>query len=613
MCGICGITWDNKELIKQMGSACKHRGPEHEGFYVDDHVSLCCERLRIIDLSDKASQPIHNEDQTIWVVLNGEIYNFRDLRESLEKKHDFYTNTDTEVIVHAYEEFGENCLQKLDGMFAFALWDMEKKKLFIARDRLGVKPLYYCIKSDKLLFASEIKSILQDLDIQRKLNCDALCQFVTYAYTIDGQTMFNGINELLPGHKLTFTFRDKKVKIEKYWDLQLTKNLQSDEKNLNTLRLLLESAINKRRVSDAPLGALLSGGLDSSVMVALLAKLSDKPVRTFTTGFGNELDEFDEARIVAEHCGTDHKEIMIDYSELINNLPSILWHMEFPYGRPSILSNFMVSNAIKKYVTVAYTGEGSDELFGGYNRYFIFTKNYSKQSLEQKIESISSGFFNNKKTREETFSDKVLKNYEGKTHPSKAFGKFIIENKKYGLFNTALLFELKTEIPGAQTWRIDRAGSAHAVELREPFLDHNLVEFCASLPEKLKINFDNHVSKKHILQKLAKEILPEKVARREKFPWGIPFYDFFNSEFMPIAKSFIEKSIKNRRPYLNVNKIDLEKISNKIIQYTVNRNKEIDDNILRQTLFLFNLELWHQIFIDSKDLKNQPLSLEKLI
>ena len=613
MCGICGITWDNKELIKRMGNACKHRGPEHEGFYVDDHVSLCCERLRIIDLSDKASQPIHNEDQTIWVVLNGEIYNFRDLRESLEKKHDFYTNTDTEVIVHAYEEFGENCLQKLDGMFAFALWDMEKKKLFIARDRLGVKPLYYCIKSDKLLFASEIKSILQDLDIQRKLNYDALCQFVTYAYTIDGQTMFNGINELLPGHKLTFTFRDKKVKIEKYWDLQLTKNLQPDEENLNTLRLLLESAINKRRVSDAPLGALLSGGLDSSVMVALLAKLSDKPVRTFTTGFGNELDEFDEARIVAEHCGTDHKEIMIDYSELINNLPSILWHMEFPYGRPSILSNFMVSNAIKKYVTVAYTGEGSDELFGGYNRYFIFTKNYSKQSLEQKIESISSGFFNNKKTREETFSDKVLKNYEGKTHPSKSFGKFIVENKKYGLFNTALLFELKTEIPGAQTWRIDRAGSAHAVELREPFLDHNLVEFCASLPEKLKINFDNHVSKKHILQKLAKEVLPEKVARREKFPWGIPFYDFFNSEFMPVAKSFIEKSIKNRRPYLNVNKIDLEKISNKIIQYTVNRNKEIDDNILRQTLFLFNLELWHQIFIDSKDLKNQPLSLEKLI
>ena len=615
MCGICGITWDNKELIKQMGSACKHRGPEHEGFYVDDHVSLCCERLRIIDLSDKASQPIHNEDQTIWVVLNGEIYNFRDLRESLEKKHDFYTNTDTEVIVHAYEEFGENCLQKLDGMFAFALWDMEKKKLFIARDRLGVKPLYYCIKSDKLLFASEIKSILQDLDIQRKLNYDALCQFVTYAYTIDGQTMFDGINELLPGHKLIFTFSDKKVKIEKYWDLQLTENLRSDEENLKTLRLLLENAINKRRVSDAPLGALLSGGLDSSVMVALLAKLSDKPVRTFTTGFGNELDEFDEARIVAEHCGTDHKEIMIDYSELINNLPSILWHMEFPYGRPSILSNFMVSDAIKKYVTVAYTGEGSDELFGGYNRYLIFTKNYSKQNLEQKIESISSGFFNNKKTREETFSDKVLKNYEGKTHPSKAFGEFIIKNKKYGLLNTALLFELKTEIPGAQTWRIDRTGSAHAVELREPFLDHHLVEFCASLPEKLKISFDNSISKKYILQKLAKDILPQKVVQRKKFPWGMPFYDFFNAEFMPIAKSFIEKSIKNRRSYLNVNKINLERVSNKIIQYNGNKTKEkeIDDHVLRQTLFLFNLELWHQIFIDTSDLKNQPLSLEKLI
>ena len=615
MCGICGITWDNKELIKRMGNACKHRGPEHEGFYVDDHVSLCCERLRIIDLSDKASQPIHNEDQTIWVVLNGEIYNFRDLRQTLEKKHDFYTNTDTEVIVHAYEEFGENCLQKLDGMFAFALWDMEKKKLLIARDRLGVKPLYYCVKSDKLLFASEIKSILQDLDVQRKLNYDALCQFVTYAYTIDGQTMFNGISELLPGHKLIFSFRDKKIKIEKYWDLQLTENTRTEEENLRMLRPLLENAIDKRRVSDAPLGALLSGGLDSSVMVALLAKLSDKPVRTFTTGFGNELDEFDEAKIVAEHCGTDHKEIMIDYSELINNLPSILWHMEFPYGRPSILSNFMVSNAIKKYVTVAYTGEGSDELFGGYNRYLIFTKNYSKQNLEQKIESISSGFFNNKKTREETFSDKVLKNYEGKTHPSKAFGEFIIKNKKYGLLNTALLFELKTEIPGAQTWRIDRTGSAHAVELREPFLDHHLVEFCVSLPEKLKISFDNSISKKYILQKLAKDILPEKIVQRKKFPWGIPFYDFFNAEFMPIAKSFIEKSIKNRRSYLNVNKINLERVSNKIIQYNGNKTKEkeIDDHVLRQTLFLFNLELWHQIFIDTSDLKNQPLSLEKLI
>ena len=615
MCGICGISWNDQNLIRLMGNACKHRGPEQEGFYVDDFVSLGCERLKIQDLSEIAKQPIHNEDKTVWVILNGEIYNFKELRQKLEENHKFYTESDTEVIVHAYEEFGEDCLQKLDGMFAFAIWDTVRKKLFIARDRLGVKPLFYCLKSNKLLFASEIKSILQDFDIQRKLNYDALCQFVTYAYTIDGQTMFNGVNELLPGHKLIFTFLDKKVKIEKYWDLQLTDNLQSDEENLRMLRLLLENAINKRRVSDAPLGALLSGGLDSSVMVALLAKLSDKPVRTFTTGFGNELDEFDEAKIVAEHCGTDHKEIMIDYSELINSLPSILWHMEFPYGRPSIMSNFMVSNAIKKYVTVAYTGEGSDELFGGYNRYLIFTKNSSKQNLDEKIESISSGFFSNKKTREEIFSDKVLKNYEGKTHPSKAFSEFIIKNKKYGLLNTALLFELKTEIPGAQTWRIDRTGSAHAVELREPFLDHHLVEFCASLPEKLKINFDNSISKKYILQKLAKEILPEKIAQRKKFPWGMPFYDFFNAEFMPVAKQFIEKSIKNRRPYLNVNKIDLEKVSNKIIRYSVTRNKEkeIDDHILRQTLFLFNLELWYQIFIERDNMKNPNLALNSFV
>jgi len=275
----------------------------------------------------------------------------------------------------------------------------------------------------------------------------------------------------------------------------------------------------------------------------------------------------------------------------------------------------MVSNAIKKYVTVAYTGEGSDELFGGYNRYLIFTENSSKQNLDEKIESISSGFFSDKKTRKETFSDKVLKNYEGKTNPAKIFSEFVSKNKKYGLLNTALLFEIKTEIPGAQTWRIDRTGSAHAVELREPFLDHRLVEFCVSLPEKLKINFDNSISKKYILQKLAREILPEKIAQRKKFPWGMPFYDFFNAEFMPIAKQFIEKSIKNKRPYLNVNKIDLEKVSNKIIQYSVTRNKEkeIDDHILRQTLFLFNLELWYQIFIERDNMKNPNLALNSFV
>ena len=209
MCGICGLTWSDSDLIRKMGNKIKHRGPEQEGFFVDEHVSLCCERLKILDLRETAKQPQHNEDSTIWVVLNGEIYNFRELREKLEHNHTFYTNSDTEVILHAYEEYGENCLEHLNGMFAFAIWDTKKKKLFLARDRLGVKPLYYSLINDDLLFSSEIKSILQHDGVERTLNYSALSQFLTYAYTIDGQTLFKNIFELLPGQKLVYYFDEK--------------------------------------------------------------------------------------------------------------------------------------------------------------------------------------------------------------------------------------------------------------------------------------------------------------------------------------------------------------------------------------------------------------------
>ena len=260
MCGICGISWNDENLIRIMGHACKHRGPEQEGFYVDDFVSLCCERLKIQDLSDSAKQPLHNEDETIWVILNGEIYNFREIRTQLEKKHQFYTNSDTEVILHAYEEYGEACIDKLDGMFSFAIYDTKKKIILLARDRIGVKPLYYYFNNGRLSFASEIKSILQDEEIRRELNNDALSQFLIYAYTIDGQTLFKDIRELPPGHKLVYYFSDKKIQTSQYWNLELNENTFDEKKNLEILEKLLTNAINKRQVSDAPLGALLSGG-----------------------------------------------------------------------------------------------------------------------------------------------------------------------------------------------------------------------------------------------------------------------------------------------------------------------------------------------------------------
>ena len=616
MCGIGGITWTDKDLIKLMGNACKHRGPEQEGFYLDDNVSLCCERLRVMDLRDIAGQPIHNEDETVWAIQNGEIYNFKKLKKELEEKdHKFYSNTDTEVLVHLYEEYGKNFVDHLDGMFACAIWDLKNKKLIIARDRLGVKPMYYWFKDNNLIFASEIKSILQYEEVKRELNFSGLCQFVTYAYTIDGQTLLKNINELLPGHRLTYDISEKSLKIEKYWDLRLEKNTFAENENFDQVKKLLENAIDKRKVSDAPIGALLSGGLDSSVMVAMLTKLTDSPVQTFTTGFGNELDEFDEAQIVAEHCKTNHTEILIDFSDLTKSLPKILWHMEFPFGRPSILSNYMVSEAIKKYVTVAYTGEGSDELFGGYNRYVPYAKDPEYFKKEDNLESISSGFFKNKEFREEIFSNNVLQYYKNENHPSNIFQKSIQSNINHSALNNALLFELKTEIPGAQTWRIDRTSSAHAVELREPFLDYKLVEFCASIPSHLKINKKNNFTKKYILQKIASELLPEKIVKRKKFPWGIPFYDYFKKEFLPIAQNVIDKSMKNKRDYINMGYSKLESLTNKINNSNIknSKDKEIDDNILRQTMFLFNLEIWHQIFLDGDNFKNPVLDINKFI
>ena len=616
MCGICGINWTDKDLIKLMGNACKHRGPEQEGFYLDDEVSLCCERLRVMDLRDIGGQPIHNENETIWAVQNGEIYNFKKIKNELERKnHKFYSNTDTEVLVHLYEEYGENFVEYLDGMFACAIWDLKNKKLIIARDRLGVKPLYYWFKNNQLIFASEIKSILQYEEVKREINYEGLAQFVTYAYTIDGQTLLKDINELLPGHKLTYDISEKTIKIKKYWNFKLTENTFSEKENYENVKELLENAINKRKISDAPLGALLSGGLDSSVMVAILNKFSEKTIKTFTTGFGNDLDEFVEAKIVAEHCETDHKEILIDFSDLTKSLPKILWHMELPFGRPSILSNYMVSKEIKKFVTVAYTGEGSDELFGGYNRYLPFVKDSSFFEKTKNYEAVTSGFFKDKNFRNEIFSNKVLKHLKNNNHPSIIFKNILEKNSMYGTLNNVLYFELKTEIPGAQTWRIDRTASAHAIELREPFLDYKLIEYTASVPENLKINPNKEFTKKYLLQKIGTDLLPEKIVKRKKFPWGIPFYDYFRVEFLPIAKALIEESIKNKRAYLNFESLKINSLSEKILNSKIenSKDKEIDDNILRQTLFLFNLEMWYKMFIELDNFKNPTLEINKFI
>ena len=320
------------------------------------------------------------------------------------------------------------------------------------------------------------------------------------------------------------------------------------------------------------------------------------------------LDEFDEAKIVAEHCGTDHKEILIDFSDLAKSLPKDIYgtwncHMvDHPYYQ-----TIWHLEEIKKFVTVAYTGEGSDELFGGYNRYLPFVKDSNFFQKTKNYEAVTSGFFKDQKMRSEIFSDNVLKHLNNNNHPSVVFNNVLKRNSEHGVLNNVLYFELKTEIPGAQTWRIDRTASAHAIELREPFLDYKLIEYTASVPDNLKINPDKEFTKKYLLQKIGIDLLPEKIVKRKKFPWGIPFYEYFRVEFLPIAKTLIEESIRNKRSYLNKDSLKINTLSEKILNTKIenSKEKEIDDNILRQTLFLFNLEMWYKMFIESDNFKIQ--------
>ena len=364
MCGIFGFYgFEDKKLIKDMCNILGHRGPDNIGYFTDSKLSLGCTRLAIIDLK-KGNQPIFNEDQSICIVFNGEIYNFKLLRQELEKKgHRFSTNSDTEVIVHAYEQFGESCLTHFNGIFAFAIYDSNKKKLFLARDRIGIKPLYYTIINDCLLFASEIKSLLMYETIQRKVNKNAINLYLSFRYVPGSQTLFDGIYKLLPGHYLVFN--KKEIKIRKFWNLdskRVTHDLRFYSENI--LKLLKDS-VEKRLISDVPLGAFISGGLDSSAIVSLISKHMD--IKTFSVGFENETkaNELTNAKDVAGFYNTDHYETIVP-RDSFKFLPKIIWHLDNLIGDPVIVPNYILSKLARKHVKVILCGEGADELFAGY-------------------------------------------------------------------------------------------------------------------------------------------------------------------------------------------------------------------------------------------------------
>ncbi len=622
MCGICGFNWEDKKLIKRMAYVLKHRGSEDEGYFIDKNISLGHKRLKIIDLSKNAKQPIHNEDNTIFLIYNGEIYNFKELREKLEKKHKFYTNTDGEVIIHAYEEYHEDFVRYLNGMFAIAIWDSNKRKLVLARDRLGIKPLFYYLKDGKIMFASEIKSILQH--VKPELSYKTLSELFGCRFSLRTETLFKGINEIKPGEILTYNNPLTNYwSSNDYWGLEYYRpEIEYNEQfYINKLKSLLEDSIKKRLISDVPLGVTLSGGIDSSSIVALMSKHC-KNIKTFTAGYGESDDEFKYAKLVADKFGTDHKEILIPYKDITESIPKILWHMESAIYKETPFPTYFYSKEIKKDVKVCLMGEGADELFAGYPRHMVFSPKFyiPKYKDIYNLRFMMSSLLPNKafslldpinlkaksvrlNTLTKSESNSLLSKKVGRFNPSEHIYPYIQDSKKSNILNKFLLFEIKKELPNSHLNRVDRMTMAHTLEARVPFLDHRLVEFSMTIPPKFKLN---KFGEKYILKKTMKGILPPEILNRKKVGLKTPFEQWFEKDLFKIIPNIIESSKK--RDWFN--KRGVEKLLKKprfdIRNYYKMRR-------VRQLIFLTMLELFYKIYFENDNLYKPNLSLNKIM
>jgi asparagine synthase (glutamine-hydrolysing) len=564
MCGISGIyRFDGGNadytLLKQMTDAVIHRGPDDEGQYIDKNVGLGNRRLSIIDLSSRGKQPISNENGTVWTTYNGEIFNYRDLKEKLSSKgHEFQTDTDTEVIVHLYEEHGINCVQYLNGMFAFAIWDSNKKVLFLARDRLGIKPLFYYHNQEKLLFGSEIKCILSDPTVNREVNLEALHHFLSLNYTPAPLTMFKGILQLLPGQYMKVT--EDGINFSDYWDLSFT---ESQKKPLqyyeDTLNKILEKSIGRMLVSDVPFGVFLSGGLDSSTVTYYMSRILKEPVKTFSIGFEEEsYSELDKARVVADHCGTEHHEQVIGPDHLDKLLPELVWHAEEPLADASMVPMYYVSELASRHVKMVLCGDGGDEIFAGYETYpaYYAVKTYQKipKYLRDKIISplvsnlpvsdkkisfdykakrfVKGAEYNHEKAhfywriifdendKQEMYTDALQTQTAGFDTYEQTYGQYFKKTNAKNPIDQMLYADTRFYLPNDMLVKVDRMSMAHSLEVRVPLLDHQLVEYMATVPASLKLK--NYNNKKYLLKCIVRNKLPKKIIHQKKQGFNLP-------------------------------------------------------------------------------------------
>ena len=640
MCGICGKISLNgamsENLIHKMCEVLKHRGPDSEGVEIFNHhnpnragdlrsptrfsVGLGHRRLSVIDLSPAGHQPMSNEDGSIWLVMNGEVYNFPELRESLEKKgHVFKSHTDTEVIIHLYEEKGIDCLNDLRGPFVFAIWDTNKQRLFIARDRIGKKPLFYRYKNQELIFASEVKAILQDHEVKVEVNRSAVTDYLSYGYVPTPESMFKGIMKLPPAHFMVY--EKGNIKIEKYWSLDFSRKIKLSEKEYcDRILELLEEATRIRMISDVPLGAFLSGGIDSSAVVYMMSKLSSRPVKTFSIGFEEqEYSELKFAKIIADRFGTEHKEYIVK-PNAIEILPKLVWHYNEPYADSSALPSYYVAKMTRQDVTVALNGDGGDECFGGYERFMaarfaeylkIVPGNLLRSIADRLPESLGLKDFRTRLKRFLLMASRpyrerhynwvnVFRDGEKENLFSEEFKREIGNRSSFYYLNNAfdeckskdvvdlvMSTDIKTNLLDDLLVKMDIATMANSLEGRSPFLDHKVMEFAASIPSNMKIK---GTRLKYILKKALKNKLPDEILGRGKMGFGVPLDSWFRGELKDYSHEMLLSDKCIKRGYFK--REALKSILDGHSSGKVNNGAKIWS--------LLFLELWHRMFVDGE-------------
>ncbi len=625
MCGIVGSTEDKNSIIKKMCRALTHRGPDSEGYYFDNNISLGMRRLKIIDL-DKGDQPIFNSDRSIVTVFNGEIYNYRSLRKKLSKNGiTFQTNSDTETIVYLYQKYKDDFATKLRGMFSIAIWDKKASRLVLARDRIGIKPLYYYFNNNKLLFSSEIKSLLIHPDVCKELNFEALNHYFTFGYIPAPLSIFNKIYKVLPGHLLIY--EDGQIYNKQYWDLPLDKGRQMDtsfDSNhiKSELSKLIYESIELHLVSDVPVGAFLSGGLDSGSLIALSSQVSNNPMKTFSIGFEDKyLNELENASLVAEMYGTDHNEYIVKPTD-IDELEKIMFFYDEPFADSSAIPTYFVSKFAGEHVKVAFSGDGGDEIFAGYgnykadkiiqylNKFPLVTKNKFVQSIINLLPIGKNSFsFTNQLKKlykillldpelahvfwlsiiSENDKNKLYINDNmlnlNKISSLEYYRKYFDHYKNKDFINTCILTDIKTVLPDDYLTKVDRASMANSVEVRVPFLDHKLVEYCSNLPSKYKMQgFET----KSLLKQIMKDKLPKQIISGKKKGFSIPLNKWFKQDF----NSLFEK-------YLSIEEIKSQGLFNhKFINELINNHSygKVDSSKSLWSIIAF--QIWYKNYYE---------------